>query len=173
MKKCNKINCEKEHEEARIALVKIIELIGLAKRRISICMYQFTLAEIVQAINKQIMMQPHLEIRILVHQLTRKNSSGELSKKFRKEMQILEKHTSRAEIRKMPKRKGSIRSLMHEKFVIFDELALIHGSMNFTFSGMYVNNDHITYDESVKLVASFSEHFNKLWIKASVYHQDE
>jgi phosphatidylserine/phosphatidylglycerophosphate/cardiolipin synthase-like enzyme len=54
--------------------------------------------------------------------------------------------------------------LMHDKFVIIDRSELWMGSMNFTYSGTYEDNNQLLLFRSVKMVENYTKEFEEMFI---------
>ena len=52
---------------------------------------------------------------------------------------------------------------MHHKFAVFDRLELINGSFNWTRSASNYNQENIVVSNDLKLIAAFTDEFEKLW----------
>jgi len=55
---------------------------------------------------------------------------------------------------------------LHAKGMLVDDLMLLHGSFNFTISGLEEKIENITVDFSLEGVSEFKEKFEKLWREA-------
>ncbi len=58
---------------------------------------------------------------------------------------------------------ASEQSLMHHKFALFDERVVATGSYNWTQSAERANYENLVFLDDPKVVARFSEEFQRLW----------
>jgi len=54
--------------------------------------------------------------------------------------------------------------LMHDKFVVIDRSEVWLGSMNFTFSGTYEDNNQLIHIRSVKLAENYTKEFEEMFL---------
>jgi phosphatidylserine/phosphatidylglycerophosphate/cardiolipin synthase-like enzyme len=54
-------------------------------------------------------------------------------------------------------------SLMHDKFVVIDRTELWMGSMNFTYSGTYEDNNHLILFRSKKMAENYTKEFEEMF----------
>lgn len=54
--------------------------------------------------------------------------------------------------------------LMHDKFVVIDRSEVWFGSANFTYSGLYADNNVLTRIRSVKMAENFTKEFEEMYI---------
>jgi phosphatidylserine/phosphatidylglycerophosphate/cardiolipin synthase-like enzyme len=54
--------------------------------------------------------------------------------------------------------------LMHDKFVVIDRSEVWLGSMNFTFSGTYDDNNNLLHFRSVKLAENYTKEFEEMFL---------
>jgi len=54
------------------------------------------------------------------------------------------------------------RSLMHNKFCVFDKRTIVTGSMNPTYNGAYKNNNNVLFIDSPTLASNYLEEFKEL-----------
>ncbi|MBX7126877.1 MAG: FAM83 family protein [Cyclobacteriaceae bacterium] len=59
---------------------------------------------------------------------------------------------------------------MHHKFLVADTHTLITGSYNWTRSAAKFNHENIVVTRDASMVASFTDHFEKLWTEMTPYH---
>lgn len=64
---------------------------------------------------------------------------------------------------KIPIRSDDRSALMHHKFLIIDGTKVWMGSMNFTFNGIYNNNNNALFIESVELAANYQGEFDEMF----------
>jgi phosphatidylserine/phosphatidylglycerophosphate/cardiolipin synthase-like enzyme len=55
-------------------------------------------------------------------------------------------------------------SLMHDKFVVIDRTELWMGSMNFTYSGAYEDNNQLIHFRSKKMAENYTKEFEEMFI---------
>lgn len=55
-------------------------------------------------------------------------------------------------------------SLMHDKFVVIDRSELWMGSMNFTYSGTYEDNNHLIHFLSKKMAENYTKEFEEMFV---------
>jgi len=54
--------------------------------------------------------------------------------------------------------------LMHDKFVVIDRSEVWMGSMNFTFSGTYEDNNNLILIRSVKMAENYTKEFDEMFV---------
>jgi len=54
--------------------------------------------------------------------------------------------------------------LMHDKFVVIDRSEVWMGSMNFTYSGTYEDNNDLIYIRSVKMAENYTKEFEEMFV---------
>ncbi len=54
--------------------------------------------------------------------------------------------------------------LMHDKFVVIDRSEVWLGSMNFTYSGVYEDNNQLIHIRSVKMAENYTKEFEEMYI---------
>ena len=59
------------------------------------------------------------------------------------------------------------RGLMHNKFIVIDQKALWVGSLNYTSSGVYCNNNNLVRFESSELAANYVAEMDEMYIERS------
>jgi len=55
---------------------------------------------------------------------------------------------------------------LHAKGMLVDDIMLLHGSFNFTISGLNANVENVTVDFSLRGAKKFKKEFDELWRKA-------
>lgn len=132
------------------ASILVIKTIQSAKKNIYVAAYYFTSKPIADAL-----MQAHdrgVNIKIVLDRTQRK-ARGSLFEDFR--------------LKGIPTRINSKYRIMHNKFMIIDDITLQVGSFNYTDSAEYSNAENVlVIRNDVELVASYLEQWKKLWLES-------
>ncbi|CAG7734764.1 unnamed protein product [Allacma fusca] len=72
-------------------------------------------------------------------------------------------HISRWRHKGIPIRMKSTGYLMHNKFVIIDDEALLTGSLNWTVQGVTGNRENVLLTTDTRLVGAYRQEFIKMW----------
>jgi phosphatidylserine/phosphatidylglycerophosphate/cardiolipin synthase-like enzyme len=127
---------------------RLVTAIRSAKTSIDVAVYHITSFELADALGGA--KARGVRVRVLTDQEKLRTGGGAY--------RILERH--RIPIRALG---AADESLMHHKFAIFDEHVVATGSYNWTQSAERANYEHVVLMDDPKVVARFTEEFQRLW----------
>jgi phosphatidylserine/phosphatidylglycerophosphate/cardiolipin synthase-like enzyme len=127
---------------------QLIQLINGARISIQICMYLSSYVPIEEAILKKYSKGLIIQVVTCFDTMTAHNNHF---KKWRDNLKI-------------PVRMKNTRYLMHNKFLIIDDEAVITGSLNWTTQGIIGNQENVIVSTNPSHVARYREKFAELWV---------
>lgn len=150
---CNKRrHCNHAHLETPTSLIRMLQCISSAETEILICMYSFTfdkLADLLIAKKRK-----GCRVQIITDPSREGNESDQISILKSKGFDIRERGG---------KQKDKYKPKMHNKFVIIDNSMVMHGSANWSLSGILHNNETVVISHEKLLIEDFRAYFEKLW----------
>mgnify|MGYP005824537063 CR=1 FL=1 len=126
----------------------LLDAIRNSRQRIDVAVYQITSTELARALVAA--KERGLRVRILTDQ-EKARAGGPAMRIFR---------AADLSIRSLG---ISEQSLMHHKFAIFDDRLVATGSYNWTQTAERANYENVVFLEDPKVVARFTEEFQRLW----------
>ncbi|KAK7590280.1 hypothetical protein V9T40_001893 [Parthenolecanium corni] len=142
-------NFDKRNHRSVENLKKLTDYLDSAKVSLNICVFTITSHKLGEVILKKF--REGVNVRIITDDSMAYGDGSQIAK-FRKEGIVVRARCSE--------------SLMHHKFAIVDDEILINGSFNWTEQATFGNWENVIITSvPVKMVESYVDHFNSLWIK--------
>lgn len=123
----------------------LIEAINSAQKRLDIAIYELDLEDVGDAILAA--RDRGVEVRIVTDSDTLEEDETLI-------------RLDKADLPVVPDERGAI---MHNKFVVVDDLAVWTGSWNFTVNGTFRNNNNAIYIHSVELARNYTAEFEEMF----------
>ena len=130
---------------------RLVRAIQDSRKTIDIAMYNFTAAELAEALYDAKARGVHIQV-VVDHEMAETGGSG-----------VPGLRLNGITIRSLgvPQQ-----SLMHNKFAIFDNRLVITGSYNWTYSAEHSNYENLVVLDDPLLVGKFQQEFRRLWREA-------
>jgi DNA-directed RNA polymerase subunit L len=129
-------------------------LLSIAKLKIDL-VSPWISPEIIEKIFR-VFREKHLKIRIL----TKADLNNEIQTKSIEKLVQLSRDYS-------PNFQAKIINDLHAKGMLVDNVVLLHGSFNFTLTGMCANIENVIIDFNLQGISEFKKRFDELWEEAS------
>ena len=143
---CKRPGCRFAHETT--SLVKLLALIGRAKRTLEVCVFTITCNEIADEIEAAA--KRGVMVRIITDDEQAKSQGSDVTR-LGKVSNVAVRHD------------GDAKSHMHHKFAIIDNRILLTGSFNWTRSAVLHNKENVLCTDVQGLVQPYREEFRNLW----------
>uniref|UniRef100_A0A6G1S7W3 Mitochondrial cardiolipin hydrolase n=1 Tax=Aceria tosichella TaxID=561515 RepID=A0A6G1S7W3_9ACAR len=158
---CLNHGCDLYHgkDYAKSSLMKIMVTLYGARKQIDLCMYRFTLSQIAKIFIQSI--PRGVKIRIITDKAgpNERIENDQIPRLRHYGIRVREKDN------RPGAREDSVRSLMHNKFVIIDEDHCILGSFNWTYAGVMHHDESVISCHEPRVVRKLVSKFNDLWDK--------
>lgn len=149
---CRHKDCYYIHRDEKwTSLMKLLEILNHAKRKIDICVYLISherLADFIIYLHEQ----RRVKVRIVT------DSGCDEERKINNQSQKLQ--MAGIEVRTAKSINGS---LMHNKFAIIDDKKVVHGSLNWTRNAILQNHETVVVSTHWNVVSEFVDKFEQIW----------
>lgn len=143
--------CNFAHDSSTIRLMNWIEE---TKNELLICMYLFTSSDLSKCIEKLDLTKKSIKI------LT---TNSKFDKRDQESLSKNDKIPYLKQLKNVEVRYSNKEQIMHNKFSVRDTNSVQTGSLNWTRTALFENDENVVIEYNPEMVRSFREQFYKLW----------